>query len=733
MTPGRDAAESAGTQTTGGSAAAETATAKSSGGPVTRGARTGGPAAGKPAAGDEVASGPVTGPAAGGGVDLWHHGDEDLDPDAPGQLDLAVNVRLPRPPDWLRARLHAALDGLAAYPRPGAAVAAVASRHGRDADEVLLTNGAAEAFTLIARALRPRLAVCVHPSFTAPEAALRDAGHEVRRVLLEPPFTLAAENVPDDADLVVLGNPTNPTGRLHPVAVLEQLARPGRVLVVDEAFADAIAGEPASLSARRDLPGVLVVRSLTKAWGLAGLRVGYVLGEPARLAALRQAQPPWPVNGLALTALESCSQPEAVAWVGRQAATAAGWRQALAAALGELPGVGVSAGGQAPFLLVRVGDAAAVRRRLRELAIAVRRGDTFPGLGDQWLRIAVVSPEHHARIVDAFARSTGPGAARSPSASSTMPTGRTTSPTIGVTKVTAVTVSAAHGETATATTTSVTTITASAHHGAGNPAGTGSATGTGPEIGKPASTRTGSVTLIGAGPGGPDLITVRGWRALHAADVVVADRLADPKLTGELRPGVVLIDAGKSPGKQQLSQAGINQVLIEHAGAGRRVARLKGGDPFVFGRGGEEAAACAWAGIPCSVIPGLSSATAGPALAGIPLTHREVGQSFSVVSGHLPPGDPASRVDWAALAAGTDTLVLLMAVRNLPAIASHLLDLGQAGGTPAACVERAGTARQRVHRTTLAGLAGSLPGDPPIRNPAIIVIGPTAAEPENDQ
>src|ERR1700729_2632830 len=277
--------------------------------------------------------------AAGGEVDLWHHGDEDLDPDAPGLLDLAVNVRLPRPPDWLRARLHAALDGLAAYPRPDAAVAAVARRHGRHADEVLLTNGAAEAFTLIARALRPRHAVCVHPSFTAPEAALRDAGHEVRRAVLEPPFTLAADEIPDDADLVVLGNPTNPTGRLHPESVLEQLARPGRVLVVDEAFADAIPGEPASLSARRDLPGVLVIRSLTKAWGLAGLRVGYVLGEPALLAALRQAQPPWPVNGLALTALESCSQPDAVAWVERQAATAAGWRHALAAALDELPGV----------------------------------------------------------------------------------------------------------------------------------------------------------------------------------------------------------------------------------------------------------------------------------------------------------------------------------------------------------------------------------------------------------
>ena len=216
-----------------------------------------------------------------------------------------------------------------------------------------------------------------------------------------------------------------------------------------------------------------------------------------------------------------------------------------------------------------------------------------------------------------------------------------------------------------------------------------------------------------------------GWRALHAADVVVADRLADPRLTGELRPGVVLINAGKSPGTQQLSQDQINHVLIEHAGAGRRVARLKGGDPFVFGRGGEEAAACAAAGIPCSVFPGLSSATAGPALAGIPLTHREVSQSFSVVSGHLPPGHPASRVDWGALAAGTDTLVLLMAVRNLPAIAVHLLELGRPAATPAACIESAGTPGQRVRHTTLAGLARPAPDEPPVTNPAIIVIGPT--------
>jgi uroporphyrin-III C-methyltransferase len=632
-------------------------------------------------------------------VDLHHHGDEDLDPDAAGQLDLAVNVRLPRPPAWLRARLHAALDELAAYPRQQAALAAVAARHGRAADEIRLTNGAAEAFTLIARSLRPRHAVCVHPSFTAPEAALRAAGHAVDRILLAPPFTLAADQVPGHADLVVLGNPTNPTGRLHPVQLLEQLARPGRVLVVDEAFADAVPGEPASLSSRRDLPGVLVVRSLTKAWGLAGLRVGYLLGEPATIAELGQAQPPWPVNSLALTALEACSQPDAVAWAQRHAERMAGWRLALARGLDELPGVTVAADGQAPFLLVRVDDATAVRERMRGLGIAVRRGDTFPGLGRQWLRIAVAAPEHHDRIIEAFARCTTDPAATTATAPPAPPGRAVTTPPVTVRRP--------------ASAPAVPAPAAPARAAGPRPAG---------------ATGTGTVTLIGAGPGGWDLITMRGWRALHEADVVVADRLADPGLTDELRPGVLLVRAGKSPGSHQLSQEQINQVLIEYATAGRRVARLKGGDPFVLGRGGEEAAACAAAGIACSVIPGLSSATAGPTLAGIPLTHREQAQSFSVVSGHLPPDHPASRVNWAALAAGTDTLVLLMAVRNLRAIAGHLLDLGQPGTTPAACIENAGTASQRLHRCTLAELA-SPAAAPSISNPAVIVIGPTAGEP----
>ncbi len=259
------------------------------------------------------------------GPDLWHHGDADVGPGI--DLDLAVNVRLPRPPDWLRARLHAALDGLAAYPRPDAAVAAVAARHGRPADEVLLVNGAAEAFTLIARAVPAPAggvrAPVVHRAGGGAAGCRARGGPGAAGSPVHARRRTGARTTPTWS---WPGNPTNPTGRLHPADVLDRLARPGRVLVVDEAFADAVPGEPASLSARRDLPGLLVVRSLTKAWGLAGLRVGYVLGEPSLLAGLRQAQPPWPVNGLALTALEACSQPEAVAWVAQQAAMAAGWR-----------------------------------------------------------------------------------------------------------------------------------------------------------------------------------------------------------------------------------------------------------------------------------------------------------------------------------------------------------------------------------------------------------------------
>jgi histidinol-phosphate aminotransferase len=317
------------------------------------------------------------------GEDLGHHGDVEA---TPGLLDLAVNVRAAAPPAWLRGRLERGLDRLAAYPDQAAAVAAVARRHGRHGDQVLLTAGSAEAFVLLARALRPQHAVCVHPSFTEPEAALRAAGHDVHRLVLEPPYVLDPTQVPQNADLVVLGNPTNPTGVLHPD--LERLCRAGRTVVVDEAFADAVPGEPQSLAGRDDLPGLVVVRSLTKTWALAGLRVGYLLAEAGLVARLRSAQPLWPVSTLGLIALETCVARGPVASADTQARALDEERQRLERVLSDV-GVQVSPGSRAPYLLCRVPGRPDVRDRLRELGIAVRRGDTFPGLTAEHWRTAV--------------------------------------------------------------------------------------------------------------------------------------------------------------------------------------------------------------------------------------------------------------------------------------------------------------------------------------------------------
>jgi histidinol-phosphate aminotransferase len=325
--------------------------------------------------------------------DLRHHGDAEL---APGLLDLAVNVRGTAPPPWLRGRLERALDRLGAYPDPAQAHAAAARRHDRAADEVLLTAGAAEAFVLLARVLRPRRAVCVHPSFTEPEAALRAAGHGVERLVLAPPYVLDPAAVPPDADLVVVGNPTNPTGVVHDR--LAELCRPGRTVVVDEAFADAVPGEPHSLAARGDLPGLVVVRSLTKTWALAGLRVGYLLAPAGLVAALREAQPLWAVSTLALTALETCLARGPVQAAEQQAQRVAAERERLERALSDV-GVEVSPGSQAPYLLCRVPGRPDVRGALRARGVAVRRGDTFPGLTAEHWRTAVRDDEASARLV----------------------------------------------------------------------------------------------------------------------------------------------------------------------------------------------------------------------------------------------------------------------------------------------------------------------------------------------
>jgi histidinol-phosphate aminotransferase len=322
-------------------------------------------------------------------TDLHHHGDAEL---APGLVDLAVNVRAGTPPPWLRAVLHEALDASAGYPDAGPARAAVALLHGRSPDEVVPTAGAAEAFTLLARAVRPRHAVVVHPSFTEPEAALRAAGHRVRRLLLDPRegYRLHPAAVPEDADLVVLGNPTNPTSVLHPADDLATLARPGRVLLVDEAFADTVPEEPGSLAGRADLPGLVVIRSLTKTWGLAGLRVGYALGPRDLIAAMGAQQPPWSVSTPALAALVACSSPAARAEAAAAARQLASYRAELLEALP--PDVEVVARPRSSFVLIRVPDGARVREALRDAGWAVRRGDTFPGLSADHLRIAVRDP-----------------------------------------------------------------------------------------------------------------------------------------------------------------------------------------------------------------------------------------------------------------------------------------------------------------------------------------------------
>ena len=235
----------------------------------------------------------------------------------------------------------------------------------------------------------------------------------------------------------------------------------------------------------------------------------------------------------------------------------------------------------------------------------------------------------------------------------------------------------------------------------------------------------GEVVLVGGGPGDPGLLTVAGLEAVRTADVLVCDRLAPLAVLQQVRPGAQVIDVAKIPRGAFTPQERINELLVEHGRAGRRVVRLKGGDNFVFGRGGEEWQACAAAGVPVRVIPGVSSAIAGPALAGIPLTHRQLTQGFTVVSGPLPPGDPGSTLDWPALARANTTLVILMGVANLEAIATELVAAGLAPGTPAATVADAGLPSQRTVRGTVADIAG-LTHQAGVRPPAVTVIGAVA-------
>jgi len=232
----------------------------------------------------------------------------------------------------------------------------------------------------------------------------------------------------------------------------------------------------------------------------------------------------------------------------------------------------------------------------------------------------------------------------------------------------------------------------------------------------------GSVALVGGGPGDPELITVRGRRLLAEADVVVVDRLAPRVLLDELPPGVEVVDVGKAPHGSGPTQEQISAVLVDRARRGLRVVRLKGGDPFVLGRGGEEVLACVAAGVPVEVVPGVSSVLAGPAAAGIPVTHRGVAADFAVVSGHLDPTRPGSTVDWQALADGPGTVVLLMGLDRLAAVAAELVKRGRPPGTPVAVVRRATLPDQQVLVGTLATIA-ALVTAAGLRPPAVVVVG----------
>jgi uroporphyrin-III C-methyltransferase len=237
--------------------------------------------------------------------------------------------------------------------------------------------------------------------------------------------------------------------------------------------------------------------------------------------------------------------------------------------------------------------------------------------------------------------------------------------------------------------------------------------------------RRGSVYLVGAGPGDPELITVRGMRLLEQADTIIHDRLIPHEVLNWCRHEAVLIDVGKYPDHHRVSQAEINELLVQHARQKKLVVRLKGGDPFVFGRGQEEVEACRAANVPCQIVPGVSSSIAGPAAAGIPVTMRGVARAFTVVTGQTSPELGHHDLDFYALA-NTDTVVLMMARKNLRGLTANLIDAGRSPDTPVACIERATFSDQRVTYSTLDGIADQVDALK-MANPMVTVIGEVAA------
>jgi histidinol-phosphate/aromatic aminotransferase/cobyric acid decarboxylase-like protein/adenosyl cobinamide kinase/adenosyl cobinamide phosphate guanylyltransferase len=330
---------------------------------------------------------------------LRTHGDRQV---RPGDADHAVNVLAGGPPQWLRAELAEALErDVDRYPDETEACAALAGLHGREAHEIVPTNGGAEALWLIPAALRPALAACVHPGFTEAEAALRAHGVPVVRVLRERErdFALDPREVPPEADLVLLGNPASPSGTLDPAATLLELRRPGRVLVVDEAFMDLVPGEPGTL-VRERLDDVIVVRSFTKALAVPGLRAGYAVAAAPLAERLRAVRPPWSANALALTVLAAAAgRADALSALAERAQSE---REDLEWRLASVGGLRTWRSA-ANFCLIEVADGPGVLAALRDQRIAVRAAASFPGLGEGDLRLTARSPRENERLVAALA------------------------------------------------------------------------------------------------------------------------------------------------------------------------------------------------------------------------------------------------------------------------------------------------------------------------------------------
>ena len=335
---------------------------------------------------------------------LRHHGDKDV---RPGDADHAVNVLAGGPPAWLKPALAQALDADAdRYPDDTAAKRATAARHDRQPDEVVLTNGAVEALWLLAPALRPRHAVCIHPGFTEAEAALKAHGVRTTRVLRNPgsDFALDPAAVPEAADLVIVGNPASPSGTLVPATAIEALRRPGRIVVVDEAFMEMVPGEPGSL-AQTSHDDVIVIRSLTKILSVPGVRAGYALAPAPLAAALHAVKPPWSANALALAALTAAvARPDELAALADRATAECA---DLHARLMQLDGVRVWPSAT-NFCLIEVSDGPAVVDALRAQRIAVRPAASFPGLGAGHIRVTARDPERNARFVAALAAAVTP-------------------------------------------------------------------------------------------------------------------------------------------------------------------------------------------------------------------------------------------------------------------------------------------------------------------------------------